>query len=222
MLHSHRRFRTLLLAAVVALATPAVSHAVPITTLFNTGVGATGVPLANNASDAHYKYTSVPTGGPTALRVETSANGYPAPYWFADNTLSAWIGPQTNASLDGPQGNYTYETTFDLTGFQASTASITGKWVVDNTGVDIRLNGVSAGKTANSYATFSAFTLANSFISGLNKLDFIVLNTEGPSGLRVEMTGTVSPNAVPVPEPISMAVLGSGLLTLGLLRRKRG
>jgi kynureninase len=164
----------LLLATAVVLATPAASHAVPITTLFNTGVGATGVPLANNASDAHYKYTSVPPGGPAALRVETSANGYPAPYWSANDSLSAWIGPKTNTSLDGPAGNYTYETTFDLTGFQASTASITGGWSADNTGVDILLNGVSAGKTAINYATFSAFTLTNSFISGLNKLDFIV------------------------------------------------
>jgi len=65
--------------------------------------------------------------------------------------------------------------------------------------VDVRLNGRSLGLKASGYGTFSTLEITGPFMSGVNTLEFIVLNdpdenTGGanPSGLRVELTGSGS------------------------------
>ncbi len=209
--------RTLLLATAAILGTTVASYAAPIT-LFNTGVDEAGTPLGNTAADPHYILTSVPSGT-SGVRVANSSNGFPIPPWIGDNSLSAWIGPNSDAALNGPIGDYIYETTFNLSGLTASTASIAGQWSVDNAGSDILLNGVSSGSTAAGFNKFDAFKITNGFHDGLNTLDFVVRNFGGPTGLRVEMTGTA--DSTSVPEPVSLAVLGSGLFAAGLFRRKR-
>lgn len=45
-------------------------------------------------------------------------------------------------------------------------------------------------------------------------------STQGGEGNRVTFSATTS--ASPVPEPLSVAMLGTGLLSLGVMRRKRG
>jgi len=221
MLHSPNSHRTLLLAAALVLATTAAAHAVPITTLYNTGVSSLHVVRANNQGETHYRLVSAPPGSSTGVRTATSGNGFPIPPWVGDNTLSGWVGPTGAGDLTGPVGNYTYETTFDLTGLQASTASITGQWSVDSFSVNVLLNGVSTGNTATDFTKFYPRTIRTGFVAGLNTLDFVINNQGGPTGLRVEMTGNATPNAVKVPEPVSLAILGSGLFAIGVLRRKR-
>lgn len=219
-------FAPLLLAAAAIVTTATASQAVPIGSLFNTGVDSAGVVLANLAGESHYTLTSAPPGSPATLRVATQANGFPIPPWIGDNGVSAWVGPSGSIDLTGPIGLYTYRTTFDLTGLVASTASISGQWSVDNQGFDILLNGVSNGSTATGFQSFYAFSLLSGFVDGVNTLDFVVENQGGPTGLRVEATGsadrTPSLAVVAVPEPVSLAILGSGLLAVGMLRRKQG
>jgi hypothetical protein len=104
----------------------------------------------------------------------------------------------------------------------AATAVLIGQWATDDAGVDIRINGVSTGNTAAGFTGWSAFTLSGGFIAGINTLDFIVSNSPGdsgnPTGLRVEMLGTADPAGVP--EPMSLVLLGSGFVALGMLRRR--
>jgi hypothetical protein len=201
------------------LVVASVAHAAPITTLWNTGVDATGTPLPNNALDTHYSLFSGPIVG--APRAANDSNGYPLPPWIGNDSISAWIGPVSDSQLNGFAGVYDYRTTFSLTGFSAASAVITGQWATDNEGF-ILINGVSTGHTSSSqYSAFTAFTITSGFVAGLNTIDFFVVNVRhSPTGLRVEQTGTANPNAVP--EPAALALFGVGAAMLGLARRRRG
>ena len=56
---------TLLIAVAAVMLTPiAAPLAAPITTLFNTGVDASGAPLAYNAAETHYSLISAPPTAP--------------------------------------------------------------------------------------------------------------------------------------------------------------
>ena len=127
-----------------------------------------------------------------------------------------------------PSGNYTYTTTFDLTGYVPGTATITGRWAADNAGLNILLNGNSLGlTTTGGFSAFTSFSIptGSGFVAGLNTLDFVVNNFDGPgnnpSGLRVELTGNAGLVATPVPPTALLAVFAFGTAGLGRLVRRR-
>jgi PEP-CTERM motif len=199
-------------------------QAAPITTLFNTGVDASGVALPDGTiGDPHYSLVSVP-GGTTDILVRTVPPVYPIPPYFYGGTSSAWIGPNNSPSLDGPVGVYDYQTTFNLAGFNPSTAAISGGWSTDNIGVGIYLNGVDTGNPGTAFNQFQIgyvpFSITSGFVSGLNTLDFFVNNAAGPTALRVEMTGAAAVAAVPEPETYAMLLAGLGLIGFIAYRRK--
>ena len=195
------------------------AQAAPIN-IFNTGVDANGdVVAGGTVGDEHYTLTSDPNGTITGIKTATAiSEGYPIGPWLGDNSLSSWIGPNTD-DLIGPGGLFTYQTTFDLNGLDHTTASITGRWATDDQGLGILINGISTGITnANGFGAFTDFTINSGFIAGLNTLDFQVTNGHGPTGLRVEITNA---NAVALDEPYALALLGLGLLGLGINRHKK-
>jgi hypothetical protein len=197
--------------------------------IFNTGVDAGGAVVAHNTvGDLHYSLTSVPAGSVSEIRAITSAGGFPIGPWVGDNTESRWIGPNNNGNLDGPGGEYKYETTFDLTGLIPGTALLTGQWSADNGGVDILLNGVSTGNThpggTTAFTSFASFVIDSGFIAGVNTLEFIVNNLPGngdnPTGLRVEFREATA-SAVPLPAALPLMAAGLGAFGFMGWRRKR-
>jgi hypothetical protein len=223
----HTKFLTAALAVAATLSFAGPSQAITVTNLavFNTGVDASGNPLPGGAIDPHYTLIQSPDvtwDGPEAF---VTNNGFPIGPWAANSSVSKWISPRADAGSSNTPGQYTYRTTLDLTGFDPTTAVIIGRWMSDNNGLDIRVNGNGTGNTTlfDSFTRgFANFTLDDYFVSGINTIDFVVMNGSAfvnPTGLRVEMTGT----ALPVPEPgtWAMVAIGLGLVGLGTSRRQR-
>jgi hypothetical protein len=200
-----------------------VATATTITSLYNTGVDASGTPLLDGTiGDPHYTLISVPDGT-SQIRIRTSAGGPPIPPYSGDNPYSAWIGPNNNSFLGGYPGTYIYQTTFDLSGFDLNSVVITGGWQTDNEGMDILINGMSLGYTTafNQFQLgFAPFSVTTGFVDGINSLVFIISQDgQSPTALRVEMTGTGDLHSVP--EPPSLLLVATGLSGILVLRQRR-
>lgn len=215
----------LTVALIVGAATQA--EAVPIPGLFNTGVDSTGAVLAPGTTDPHYSLIasddhSFP--GPAA-----PVTDLPLPAsWIANSSTSQWISPNPVQSLDtgapsDTAGTFIYDLPFDLTGLNPKMASIAGFWAVDDIGL-IFLNGVYVAGTTNlsgsGVLTGFSVPIGSNFTSGVNHLDFVVVNSAaGSTGLRVE---GLSGNSPPIPEPATIVLAGVGFVGLVALRLRRG
>lgn len=182
------------------------SQAAMIPGLFNTGAG-----LGDGASDSNWAMVS-----PSQQAVVINSASIPGT-WLPNTSDSRWIwetatGVPVNVTR-------TFRTTFDLTGFDPATATITGRWSADNTGVRIIFNGVDTGQTASGFTAWYAFALtSNLFVSGINTLDFVVQDVGFISGFRAEfLTSSIQP----VPLPAAAWLLLSGLVGFGALGRRR-
>jgi hypothetical protein len=183
--------------------------------LFGSGVGPDGQPLVAGAIDPHFKLIVNPDN---PVSEDVLIQGNIPGSWLANSTTSKWIGPRTDSALaaamaaddgEGP-GTYVYRTQIDLTGFDVSTAQITGSWATDNSGLAIRVNGTATGLVNDTGVTFSTLKpfLINSanapgLVAGINTIDFVVNNsdpTTGFTGLRVDglaAVGSIPPNTPP-------------------------
>jgi hypothetical protein len=140
--------------------------------------------------------------------------------------VSQWIGPDTADGSNYSGGVYTldYQTTFDLTGYDPSTVTLTGQWSTDNIGSDILINGVSTGNASSDFSQWYSFTISSGFVPGVNSLDFNWENQGGPGGLRVEfssLTGDPMASSSSAPEPGSRLLMGLGVVVAGLVARRR-
>ncbi len=181
-------------------------------TLFNTGTDASNLALvgANGTVDPHY--TVVETG-------QSAVTFFTAGY-LSETANSRWISETADGST--PVNPATFRLSFNLTGVDPTTVTITGNWAADNCG-HVLLNGttevgiIPVCNSATSFNTFTAFSLNSGFVSGANTLDFVLTNTGGPGAVRVDnLAGT----AGAVPEPATL-LLGAPALALALLSRRR-
>jgi probable HAF family extracellular repeat protein len=166
--------------------------------VFGTGYVTGGPGFAPvGTADGNYKLLSCPAGACGSEAFVTLTDQYPFPCcWLANTTTALWIGPDSGGNedtVDSP-GVYDYEESFDLTGFDPSTVTLTGSFATDNTGY-IQLNGVTVGPTNASSKTLTPFTLTSGFNQGINTIDFFVTNgptggAQNPTGLFVELSGT--------------------------------
>ena len=190
----------------------ASAQAAAITTLYSTGVDNAGNLLANAAVDGHYAVS--PGGGPFVI-------GNPGGIgWIGNTAGSQWISAAADTLAGG--GPFTYTTTFDLTGYDYTTALVSGDLASDNQAT-IYLNGnnVGSGPFGN-WTFFSAFSITSGFQAGINTLTFVVPNftspggNDGPTGVQVHIRSATAD----LPEPGSLA-LGSLALILAVAASRR-
>ncbi|MBI1369593.1 MAG: hypothetical protein GC162_13180 [Planctomycetes bacterium] len=184
--------------------------------LYNTGVNDSGVALADNALDTHWRLVSTPAGAvDIAPVVAAGSAGFPIPPWLGDTSASAWITPANDTN--GVPGSYTWQTTFNL---DNAVAYITGRFAVDNDVTAIILNGTTLLTNPGSgFGAWINFTLDSGFVAGLNTLQFVVNNGSptGPTGLRVEFL-SASVAVVPTPGALSAGLV---LMSMVLVRRRK-
>jgi len=186
----------------------------------NTGVGA----LPTNP-DPNWTVTTSPTPGLTNAFV-TDTSGYPFPIWIPDTDTYGWDSPQasyTNQQTDPADTDFFYTTTFDLTGFDPTSAILQFQFAVDNSLVAVTLNGnTMTGFPAGGLDSLSGTqTINTDFVAGLNTITFETFNgdtlTNNPTGLLVDFTSATANSA---PEPSAFLLIGVGLGGLGLIRRR--
>jgi hypothetical protein len=213
------RVSKLILAALFVFAANGMAIAqVSVPGIYGTGLNNSGGLLADGAIDPHYQLigspsTIYPPGSPLFV---VNSNTYPIPPWMANGPNSKWLSLQT-IPQGVTAGNYTFRTTFDLTGYIPGTARIAGNWTGDDDGIDVKINALSTLTSysgPNEFMVFHPFTITAGFLPGLNTLDFIINNGLDRTGLRTEL----SLIAVPVPEPGTLILCGIGF---GLLARRR-
>ena len=143
------------------------------------------------------------------------------PPWLANSVASGWISPGANYGPGIPRstpGAYTYETTFDLTGLNPNSATLSFVVAADDQLTDVLLNGMSQGINYVGFNAFSGlFTINSDFIAGVNTIEFLTLNgltVLNPTGLRVEFSNATANVIADAPEPSSIALFGIGTLLL--------
>lgn len=203
--------RTLRASAIGLLATVTVSTTAFAATVGSAATGSFSVGgFVMNGGEAmvdvsHSAYTNDPTD--------------PASSWVWDTTASQSV-KTTN----------TFVWTFDLTGFDATTAAISGVWGVDNYGF-VELNGFTIGSIDFGVSAFSTMhdvadgSATPAFSDGMNTLTFFATNgypnkdlNPGPGAFRASVTVTAD-TLSPVPLPAAGWLLLGGLGGLVALRR---
>ncbi|RYG47330.1 PEP-CTERM sorting domain-containing protein [bacterium] len=207
-----RNMRTVMALGLIAVG--AIANADPIS-VYSTGFG-----LPTGASDSNWTIDG------TFAKVSDAHSA-----WTGGNAILAagnakWINVAGSSSTEEPASIDAFSTSFDLSGYDPATASLTVWWSSDN-GSKLYLNGnlvddiPGIDNGVQSYQTNKSVTITSGFLAGLNTLTFDVTNgddgipQQGPIGLIADVSGTV--NAVP--EPASMIALGLG--GMALLRRRR-
>ena len=183
--------------------------------------------VATNVGGTDGSFSSFPTAGfVTATAVTGRFTGTTG--WIANNSTGT----------NGPFTFFVFRQTFDLTGYNPTTADLQFQWAADDSGQGFAnrgtwtpkfsvnggalINGTWAG--GDTYSFGPTQDVSSGFVSGQNHIDFYVEGNGTTDGFALNpISFTVSPSVVP--EPASLTLFGiAGATSLGYfgLRRRMG
>lgn len=198
-----------------------------ITSLYSTGQDNLHNLLAGGAVDPHYKLVAQLTGnqapyGPNGF--VTNQDGFPLTnIWTPNLPTAQWIEPGSGSLDTHAYGIYFWETSFDLTGYDPTTAIVTLNIAADDIVRTISLNGTNKFfNVGNKSSMTGPLTMMTGFNPGINTIRFVVQNglsniSLNPTGLLVDARGT----ARLVPEPATLLVSALAIGTIAKRRRKQ-
>src|SRR5262249_1799528 len=136
-----------------------------------TGVDNASMALPVGSVDPHWILTSTDPmfPGPNAIVPNLSAS------WVPNTATSTWISVQLSDKGNGGQ-TYRYTTSFDLTGLDPATATISGGWACDHS-CSMFLNGTQVGTLpTGNFHVLNPFTIpaGGPFVAGVNSLQISV------------------------------------------------
>ena len=188
-------------------------------TVFGTGVDASGNVMAGGSTDPHYFFSDL------NIQAVVYSSTSMWPLWLPDDAGSAWVGFKDSGDTS-PYGTHDIITTFDLTGYDPTSATLSGSWVGDQYGT-LFLNGNAIQSVPNENWNYldghepTPFFITSGFSAGQNILDFQVTFPDNFDGLRVlPMTLTATPTQGVPDASSTLMLLGCALAGLGGIRRK--
>lgn len=170
--------------------------------------------MATNVGGVDGAFSSFPT------------NGFVSASTVSGRTTDGvgWIANNAAGSNGGTWTFFVFRQSFDLTGYDPSTAQLSFQWAADDSGEGFanrgtwvpkyRLNGAALvpGQWAGG-ATYDfglTTTVASGFVSGINTIDFFVEGNGTTDGFALRSLGLTAA----VPEPATWLTLLAGLLMI--------
>lgn len=167
--------------------------------IWNTGVGE-----AVGEADPHWRIVSGSQGFGPYPRFASITDGDTRSYEDNRPEVSQWISvsPEGYPGVP-PESTHTFETTFDLTGYDLETVRVVGHFLVDDAINDLRINGhsIEYERWATTwdvfdFQSFHPIEINDHFLPGKNTITIVVYNSPSrpdtpadspnPTALRIE------------------------------------
>lgn len=195
------------LAALASLATLGTVAKADTLAVHSTGLGAVG------AADPNYTLTSAPAGSTSNVATISTANSA----WYQLTDGSHWINTSGSGNASDPVGEFVYTTTFNIAANEnPNTSNVALSFAADDYAY-LYLNGQYEAYSGG-FNSLTSVDLTSGFHTGANTLTFYAENQGGPAGLYVDVT---SATIAATPEPSSLMLLGTGILSAATVTRRR-